>query len=306
MKLHLATILLNDTSTAVISDGNLLWPVAKLAAHLGFDDFPTDLISIFQNWDKNRLLLENMLLSAVNQFGQNGIPVEDAKFGAPLQFPGKVLCAGANYYDHLAEMGLKDTSKEKQRLFFFFKPPKSTVVGPGKTIVIPRRSNQYDWELELAVVFGKTVKDATLENAMDGIAAASIAIDLSARDRNAAPNTFYKVDWVAGKANDTSCPMGPWLVPVDQIEDLENLKMQLSVNGELKQDANTSGMIFSIAEQIVEASSIMPLEPGDVLLTGTPAGVGKPKGTFLNPGDRISASIEGLGRLDVEVLPKKK
>jgi 2-keto-4-pentenoate hydratase/2-oxohepta-3-ene-1,7-dioic acid hydratase in catechol pathway len=219
----------------------------------------------------------------------------------PLQYPGKVLCAGANYYDHLKEMGVPDLRKEAQRLFFFFKPPRNALVGPGRTVRYPADSKMFDWEVELAVVIGRTARRLTMANALDAVAAYTIGIDLSARDLNRAPETFYKLDWVAGKAQDSCCPLGPRLVPARFIPNPQDLALKLSVNGAVKQDARTSGMIFDIREQLVTLSAIMTLDPGDVVLTGTPAGVGMPKGTFLKVGDRVDAEIESIGKLSVEI-----
>ena len=138
-------------------------------------------------------------------------------------------------------------------------------------------------------------------DALTHVAAYTVAIDFSARDLNRAPETFYKLDWVAGKAHDTCCPMGPRLVPAQAIGNPQDIALKLAVNGETKQDGRTSGMIFSIAEQIATLSRIMTLDPGDVMLTGTPAGVGMPKGTFLAVGDRVEAEIEGIGTLAVTI-----
>ncbi len=223
---------------------------------------------------------------------------------APLQFPGKILCAGANYYDHSAEMGVQDLRKEAQRLFFFFKPPRNAVVGPGATVRMPIGTKAMDWEVELAAVIGKTARNVSVEEAMSHVAAYTVAIDFSARDHNRAPETFYKLDWVAGKGHDTCCPMGPVLIPADGIGDAMDLALSLTVNGVTKQNARTSGMIFNIAEQISTASKIMTLDPGDVILTGTPAGVGAPKGTFLSVGDAVTAQIEKIGALSVVIQPE--
>lgn len=219
----------------------------------------------------------------------------------PLQWPGKVLCAGANYYDHIAEMGVQDLRKEAQRLFFFFKPPRNALVGPGRTVPYPQDTKMLDWEVELAAVIGRRSRRLTLANALDAVAAWTIGIDLSARDLNQAPNTFYKLDWVAGKGQDGCCPLGPRLVPAKFIENPQDLALRLAVNGEVKQNARTSGMIFDLREQLVTLSAIMTLDPGDVVLTGTPAGVGFPKKTFLKVGDRVDAEIESIGRLSVEI-----
>ena len=230
-----------------------------------------------------------------------GEEVKADRILTPLRYPGKVLCAGANYYDHLKEMGVPDLRKEAQRLFFFFKPPRNALVGPGRTVRYPADSKMFDWEVELAAVIGRRSRRLTMANALDAVAAYTIGIDLSARDLNRAPETFYKLDWVAGKAQDTCCPLGPRLVPAKFIRDPQDLALKLSVNGEPKQDARTSGMIFDIREQLVTLSAIMTLDPGDVVLTGTPAGVGFPKQTFLKPGDRIDAEIESIGRLSVDI-----
>lgn len=231
--------------------------------------------------------------------------VEDGLRLAPVLYPGKVLCAGANYYAHLAEMGVEDLRKEGQRLFFFFKPARNAVVGEGETVAMPLDTKAMDWEIELAVVIGKTARAVSVDEALSHVAAYTVALDISARDLNRAPETFYKLDWVAGKAHDTSCPMGPRLIPADAVADPQALGLKLWVNDVLKQDDTTGDMIFSIAEQIATASRIMTLDPGDVILTGTPAGVGAPKQTFLSVGDRIDAEIEGIGRLSVVVQPPK-
>jgi 2-keto-4-pentenoate hydratase/2-oxohepta-3-ene-1,7-dioic acid hydratase in catechol pathway len=128
-----------------------------------------------------------------------------------------------------------------------------------------------------------------------------VAIDACARDLNRAPETFYKLDWVAGKAQESCCPLGPRLVPASALPDPSALQLRLSVNGAIKQDDTAGDMIFSVAEQIAIASRIMQLDPGDVLLTGTPAGVGVPRGEFLAVGDRMDASISGIGTLSVAV-----
>ncbi|MFM8555932.1 MAG: fumarylacetoacetate hydrolase family protein [Betaproteobacteria bacterium] len=234
-----------------------------------------------------------------------GLAASEVRVLAPLRYPGKVLCAGANYYDHLAEMGMPGAKKEDQRLFFFMKPPRNAVVGPGATVHMPIGTQAFDWEIELAAVIGKPARNVSVTDALSYVAAYTVAIDFSARDHNRAPDTFYKLDWVAGKANDTCCPIGPRLVPASAISDPQNIGLKLWVNGELKQDGRSSQMIFSIAEQIAIASRIMTLDPGDLLLTGTPAGVGVPKQTFLKVGDQVDAEIEGIGKLSVSIQPAR-
>lgn len=222
---------------------------------------------------------------------------------APILYPGKVLCAGANYYAHLAEMGMPGARKADQRLFFFFKPARNAVVGEGGTVHMPLDTGAFDWEIELAAVIGRRARAVSPEDALSHVAAYTVAIDFSARDLNRAPETFYKLDWVAGKAQETCCPMGPRLVPAAAFPDPQAIGLKLSVNGAVKQDDTTADMIFPIAEQITIASRIMTLDPGDVILTGTPAGVAVPTGAFLNVGDRVEAEIDGIGRLSVTIQP---
>ena len=282
---------------ALMVDGRL-YPLAALAAS-GGKALPATNVAMFADWERSRAALAALAASAPS----SGVAPVDSKLVAPLTFPGKVLCAGANYYDHMAEMGFPGVKKEAQRLFFFFKPPRNAVVGPGATVVMPRGTRKYDWEIELAAVIGRSARYVPVDQALSHVAGYTVAIDMSARDFNQAPDQFYKFDWVAGKATDTACPMGPWIVPAEALGDVQNVALKLAVNGVVKQDSSTSQMIYSVAEQIARASELMTLDPGDVVLTGTPAGVGVPKGTFLNPGDRIDATIAGIGTLSVEIKP---
>ena len=288
---------LEGGKSALMVDGKL-YALAALAAARG-KALPGSNVAICTDWERSRAVLAELAASVA----KGGVAPVEGKLAAPLIYPGKVLCAGANYYDHMAEMGFPGVKKETQRLFFFFKPPRNAVVGPGATVVMPRGTKKYDWEIELAAVIGKTARYVTAEDALGHVAGYTVAIDLSARDFNQAPDQFYKFDWVAGKATDTACPMGPWIVPADALGDVQNVALKLAVNGVVKQDSSTSQMIYSVAEQIARASELMTLDPGDVVLTGTPAGVGVPKGTFLNPGDKIDAEIAGIGKLSVEIKP---
>lgn len=258
-------------------------------------------IDLFEDWEA----AEAALARAAPLVSAEDAAPSGARRLAPILFPGKVLCAGANYYRHLVEMGVPDPKKEAQRLFFFFKPARNAVVGEGETVHMPLDTKAFDWEVELAVVIGRRARAVSVEDALSHVAAYTVAVDFCARDLNRAPETFYKLDWVAGKAQESCCPLGPRLVPASAIPDAQSLRLSLSVNGETKQDDATSDMIFTIAEQVAAASRIMTLDPGDVILTGTPAGVGAPKGTFLSVGDRTEAAIEGIGRLAHVIQPPK-
>jgi 2-keto-4-pentenoate hydratase/2-oxohepta-3-ene-1,7-dioic acid hydratase in catechol pathway len=290
-----ATAQIDGKAVPCLAVDGRLYPFPALGPGL-----PGSAIDLFADWTRSAATLERA--AGAIAAGKGPAPLAaGTSLLAPLLYPGKVLCAGANYYDHMAEMGFPGVKKETQRLFFFMKPPRNAVVGSGPTVIMPRGTQKFDWEIELAAVIGKTARYVAPARALEHIAGYTVAIDLSARDFNQAPDQFYKLDWVAGKANDTCCPMGPWMVPASAFADPQNIALKLSVNGAVKQDSNTSKMIFSIAEQIARASEIMTLDPGDVILTGTPAGVGVPKGTFLKVGDRIDAEIAGIGTLSVTV-----
>jgi 2-keto-4-pentenoate hydratase/2-oxohepta-3-ene-1,7-dioic acid hydratase in catechol pathway len=286
----LATVLVDGLAVGCVELDGKLYRLTDLAA-------PREVAMLFEDWPRWSAYLAAAKPTAAPL--PAGLPVL-----APLLYPGKILCAGANYYDHSAEMGVANVRKETTRLFFFFKPPRNAVVGPGATVKKPIGTQAMDWEIELAAVIGRRARAVRAADALAHVAGYTVAIDFSTRDLGRAPETFYKIDWVAGKAHDTCCPMGPRLVPSEAIGDPQNLGLKLWVNGELKQDARTSGMIFSLAEQIENLSRIMTLDPGDVILTGTPAGVGQPKGIFLSVGDRVDAEIEKIGKLSVIIQPE--
>lgn len=293
MTYALATAHINGVDQACLECHGRFYPLAQL-------QLPSDLMALMADWTA----LEPKVAAVAAQVDPSkGYAPDEVRVLSPLRFPGKVMCAGANYFDHLAEMGVEDLRKESQRLFFFYKPPSSSIIGPGDVVEYPLGTEMFDWEVELAIVIGRKSKRLTLENALDCVAGYTVAIDLSARDFNRAPETFYKLDWVAGKAQDTCCPLGPRIIPASELGDAQNLPISLAVNGVTKQDANTSGMVFGLREILVTLSNIMTLEPGDVVLTGTPAGVGMPKRTFLKAGDTVRAEIGGIGTLNVTIGP---
>jgi len=291
----LATIEADGLPIACLDVDRLLFRLEPSLARAGLPGMVT-LMDLFADWDRSLTAIE----AAMDRLATEDL-VQPGRRLAPLLYPGKILCAGANYYDHLAEMGMPGAKKADQRLFFFMKPPRNAIVGEGDTVRMPIGTKAFDWEVELAAVIGKTARNVAVEHAIAHVALYTVAIDFSARDHNRAPETFYKLDWVAGKANDTCCPLGPCLVPPSVHRDWQDVGLHLWVNGELKQNGRSSDMIFSIAEQISIASRIMTLDPGDVILTGTPSGVGVPKNSFLKVGDRVDASIDGIGQLSVTI-----
>ena len=295
----LATFAQGDQAVAALEVGGVAYRLAPSLARVGLAG-QDSVLGLFGDWASSLAAL-NAAASQVQ--AADALPAGQRL--APLLYPGKILCAGANYFDHLAEMGMPGAKKEDQRLFFFMKPPRNAVVGEGKTVHMPINTQAFDWEVELALVIGKTARNVSVEQALSHVAAYTVAIDFSARDHNRAPETFYKLDWVAGKGHDTCCPLGPRLIPAHQFGDPQQAALKLAVNGTLKQNGNAKDMIFSVAEQIATASRIMTLDPGDVLLTGTPAGVGVPHKTFLSVSDHVDADIEGIGRLSVAIEPSR-
>jgi 2-keto-4-pentenoate hydratase/2-oxohepta-3-ene-1,7-dioic acid hydratase in catechol pathway len=172
---------------------------------------------------------------------------------------------------------------------------------PGATVKISDYSSKMDWEIELAAVIGRKAKNVPEKSALSYVAGYTCANDLSARDRGRRPHVAdtspFKADWVAHKSFDGSCPLGPWIVPASDIPDPQNLGVKLWVNDVLKQDSNTGQMIFNLAEQIAHLSSRITLHPGDLILTGTPAGVGAGRNEFLKGGDVVKIWIERIGSM---------
>lgn len=224
-------------------------------------------------------------------------PLPDAarRLAAPYR-PQRIFAAAANYIEHAEEMGTVLATKANSKPYIFMKAD-SSVVGPDATVIIPPESSQVDWEVELAAVIGKEARHVSIGEALDYVAGYTVINDVSARDLNVRNDFPFKFDWFQGKSFDTFAPLGPWVVPASAIPDPQKLRLRLSVNGTLMQDASSEGMIFTVREQIAYLSSILTLRPGDVIATGTPTGVGMGRGIFLKDGDVMEASIEHIGTL---------
>jgi 2-keto-4-pentenoate hydratase/2-oxohepta-3-ene-1,7-dioic acid hydratase in catechol pathway len=266
-------------------------------------------LGILENWSRaSRRLGQAARRIASGKSRAKGVPLTRVKLLAPLPVPGNIYCAGANYTDHVAEMfraqgqPMGPTMKELgEKPWHFIKTSRSSVVGPGAVVKLPAFSRAVDWEVELTAVIGKAVKDVPVERALDCVAGYTIANDLSARDvmkreKNPPSSPFY-FDWLSQKCFDGACPLGPWIVPASEIADPQKLGLKLWVNQDLMQDSHTSKMIFTTAEQIAMLSSRVTLQPGDLILTGTPAGVGMGRRLFLKPGDTVRLWIESIGEL---------
>jgi 2,4-diketo-3-deoxy-L-fuconate hydrolase len=219
---------------------------------------------------------------------------QDAYWHAPVPRPGKVLCIGLNYRDHAAESNMQ--IPEKPVVFSKFS---SCVIAPGEPVVIPSTSRQVDYEAELAVVIGRRAKHVSAARAYEYVLGYTALNDVSARDFQ-----FSDGQWQRGKSCDTFAPMGQTIVTTDEITDPHKLSIKLTLNGKVMQDSNTDQLIFGVPALIEFISQSITLEPGDVIATGTPAGVGfarKPP-VFLQPGDQMEVLIEGMGGLGNPVV----
>jgi 2-keto-4-pentenoate hydratase/2-oxohepta-3-ene-1,7-dioic acid hydratase in catechol pathway len=221
-------------------------------------------------------------------------PLASTRLLAPIPQPGKITCIGRNYADHAHEQGVEPPPAP-----IYFLKSRNAICGPGAPIVLPINSTQVDYEAEFAVVIGKGGKNIPEERALEHVAGYMILNDVSARDMQ-----FGDKQWYRGKSCDTFAPCGPWLVTKDEVPDPHNLRIFLTLNGEIMQDANTSDLIFKVPYLISYLSQSVTWEPGDVLSTGTPGGVGvfrKPP-VFLQPGDTVSITVERLGTLTNPVV----
>ena len=262
----------------------------------------SSVMGLLRSWD-----VTHERLSALSQdrLADDGVSLAKAKLHAPILYPGALFCAGANYRDHLEEMG--EVSKrltgeapstvKAAEPWFFIKTAAGSIVGPGADVRLPSFSEQVDWEAELGVVIGRPTRNVTEARALEAVTGYLIVNDLSARDLMKREGSPFVFDWIGQKCFDDAAPMGPWLTPAAYLRDPNNLAIKLWVNGVLKQESNTSRMVHGIAEQIAYLSRHVTLWPGDVIATGTPAGVGMARGDFLKIGDEVRIEIDGCGEL---------
>lgn len=215
---------------------------------------------------------------------------EDVRGALPIDRPSKIVCVGMNYRDHAAEAGL---DVPEAPVLFAMWP--NALIGPSEAIVLPRgAASQVDYEAELGVVIGRRTHAISVADALDAVAGYVCLNDVSARDLQ-----FLDGQWTRAKSLDTFCPVGPRLVPREEVPDPQRLRIRCLVNGVPLQDSSTEEMVFSVAELIAFASEAITLEPGDLIATGTPAGVGftREPPVFLRPGDEVTVEIEGIGVL---------
>ena len=258
------------------------------------------LLEVLADWNRWLPEIHNVVPASLEA-------VPDATIIAPLTYPRAVLCVGANYYGHAEEMQTARPSPDAEP-FFFLKPPATTIVGPGADIAIHVDGrSRVDWEVELGVVIGKRASMVEESRAAEYIAGYVVANDISDRGLMRKPDAVFPVfewDWVSHKAQDGFCPIGPGLVPAAVVGDPQNLRIVLDVNGVVKQDSSTADMVINVHRLIAHASRLITLQPGDVILTGTPAGVGMPHNEYLQPGDTVTAGIEHVGILRNHIVAK--
>ncbi|MBY8887945.1 fumarylacetoacetate hydrolase family protein [Streptomyces sp. PTM05] len=267
---------------------------AERPALLDGDGVVRDLSGLVPDVD-GTLLADRAALERIREAARDGgLPAVDPaglRVGPPLTGIGKIVGIGLNYHDHAAETGAQAPAEP-----IVFMKATDTVVGPEDTVLVPRGSVKTDWEVELAVVIGRTARSlGTDEEALAAVAGYAVANDVSER--------AFQIErggqWDKGKSCETFCPLGPWLVTADEVSDPQALALRLWVNGALRQDGSTADQIFPVAHVVRYVSQFMVLRPGDVILTGTPAGVamGQPEPKpYLRAGDVVELEVEGLGR----------
>ncbi|MBC7203868.1 MAG: fumarylacetoacetate hydrolase family protein [Pusillimonas sp.] len=252
---------------------------------------------------------------AANPNLMTGALLQDAEidFLPPLTRCGVIYAAGANYRDHVEAMGKVmnmnlslDPKADGLPPWHFIKAGQAALSGHKEQVLFPAHSNMLDWEAELAVVIGRRASNVSVESALDYVAGYSCANDMSARDNlkrdQVDVSSPFRFDWIGHKCFKGSCPLGPYLTPAEFAGDPENLGIKLWLNDALRQNSSTSNHLYTIADQIAYLSSRLDLLPGDILLTGTPAGVGMESGVFLKRGDVIRVWIEGLGELETHLV----
>lgn len=274
--------------------GDQVHDAAALLAGAGIAD-PATTLGILAQWER----AEPALRRAAAQSPAGGRPLAEVQLKAPILYPGAYFCAASNYYEHAKEMNPdRVATRDGKQPYFFIKTGRHTTVGPGEPIRAPRISTKLDWELELGAVIGRPCHNVTVAQALDYVAGYTIVNDLSARDlarREDWPR--WGADWFGQKVFDDATPVGPWITPAADFGDPQNATLKLWVNDQIMQDSTTGDMIFSTAEQIEYIARRLTLQPGDVIATGTPGGVGVKRGLFLKPGDVIRMEIGGIGSM---------
>ncbi len=280
--------------------------------------FFTDMLSLLNAGTKGLSAAKKAAAAATEKLGDAAKPdgktshaLSRVRLKAPMPNPRKIFCLAGNYQDHIEEGGGKMAVQDKETPRVFMKPPTSTVISPGDSILIPPIARSIDWEGELAVVMGRKAKGVKTKDALKYVAGYTVMNDVSERDLLIKKRTENRpqdgwFDWLNGKWLDTFAPQGPWIVTRDDIPDPQVLDISTYINGERKQHNNTGQMLYKVAQVIEYISAIITLEPGDLISTGTISGVGSTTGTFLKPGDKVEIEISQIGVLRNKVAASKK
>lgn len=299
MSFKLATIETANGPRAAIIAGDHVVDVAAATGR----EADRSVKGILGDWAGNLPRLEALAKEA----SAKGRPLSAVKLLPPVPDAGAIYCAGANYADHAAAMAARsgqaapvDPHTLGLRSWHFMKSM-NALAAPGAVVAMQPHAKKIDWEAELAVVIGKKGRNISEADALDHVAGYTIANDLSCRDlgtrEGIPPTSGFRHDWVAHKNWEGSCPLGPWITLRGDVKNDRDLKIILEINGVVKQDSNSGNMIFNINEQIADISKNITLHPGDIILTGTPSGVGAERGEFLKKGDVIKIRIGDLGEL---------
>ena len=289
----LATVQIDGNEKLVIRIEGNIYALDELARAASKESIPLTLDKMLHSWGEIREHLSEIAQTPPS--GCTPLDMASLTFCSPVLHPTNLICIGTNYQDHLDEMKMAT----KPEYPYGFLRPRGCLAAHGETIPLPKGPEFIDWEAELGIVVGKKVVAGQIDEAKDAIAGYTIINDVSARDW-IVDRPAVGIDWVMQKAWDKFQPTGPWFVPREQIEDVQNLDIRLSVNGQVKQDSNTGQMIFGVSEIMTHLAGIMTLEPGDIIATGTPAGVGfgQDPQQRIQSGDVVAVEIEGLGVLE--------
>lgn len=276
-------------------------PLSRLAAHTGAPGpVPATVSSLAAVWDPwVGWVAEQPLSPADGEW----LPTAAARFLPALPAPPTIYCAGANYVDHAQAM--HPTAVFAPACPYHFIVSRQALAAHRQPVVRPPGCVKLDWEVELALVIGRRAEAVPVERALDHVAGYTIANDVSARDLAVRTDDQpFRLDWLKHKSYATLLPLGPVVVPRRFVPDPQDLRLSLTVNGETRQDSSTARMVFSCAEQIAALSAVVPLVPGDVVCTGTPAGTGHETGSYLEVGDALVARVERLGDLENTVVER--
>jgi 2-keto-4-pentenoate hydratase/2-oxohepta-3-ene-1,7-dioic acid hydratase in catechol pathway len=293
----LATILLDGVHTLAVWADGLVLPLAEVT---GSDPASPrgSARAALSDWEYWCDAIEQATANGAG--GAGWLPEAEVTFLPVLTDPPTVYCTAANYHDHVREMESTKSGVSAGSPLFFLAPPAS-VTGHRGAAVRPAGCERFDWEVELAVIIGRDAEHVAAADAMGIVAGYSVANDLSIRDYARHGDSPFFPDWLRMKGYAGCKPIGPAIVPADDVPDPMSLDLSLTVNGDQRQQSSTKNMIFSIAEQIECLSRIAPLRAGDIILTGTPAGTGNAWGSYLSPGDVVVAEIGGIGRLETRI-----